>query len=218
MKNFLSDQSKLQNISVKDDNFLNFITGQEKRIDKIYKKLVDSNSVPEETRRHPKPVETRPGIMYGYCKVHKKFVDSSSPFRPISSALQTSTYKLAKYLVPILESLAINKYAVTDSFNFATEFVEQDSSNFMESLDIDSLFTNIPLEETIEICTNNIFKNNDIIHDLKKSKLKDLLSLATKESYFIFNNILYKRIARVAMWSPLGPSRDNAFLAHHEED
>ena len=109
----------------------------------------------EKTRKHLKPVETRPGIMYGSCKVHK-CVDGCPPFRPILSALRTPTYKLAKYLVPILESLPNNKYTVKDSFNFATEIVEQDSSNFMGSLDIDSLFTNIPLEETIEICTNNL--------------------------------------------------------------
>ena len=63
-----------------------------------------------------------------------------------------------KYLAPILEPLTNNKYTVKDSFNFATETVEQDFSNFMGSLDIDSLFTNIPLEETIEIRTNNLFK------------------------------------------------------------
>ena len=101
--------------------------------------------------------------------------------------------------MPILEPLANNKYTVKDSFNFATEIVEQDSSNFMGSLDTDSLFTNIPLEETIEICTNNLFKNSDVVHGLKKSEFKDLLSLATKESYFIFNDILYRQIDGVAM-------------------
>ena len=72
----------------------------------------------------------------------------------------------------------------------------------MGSLDIDSFFTNIPLEETIEICTNNLFRNNDIVHGLKKSEFKELLSLATKESHFIFNNILSKHIDGVAMGSP----------------
>ena len=159
MENFLSDQSKFQKIALKDANFLNFITSQEKCIDKIYKKLVDSNSMYEETRRHLKPEGARPGIIYGSCKVHKKCVDGCPPFRPILSALQTPIYKLAKYLVPTSEPLTNNKYAVKASFNFATEIVEQDSSNFMGSLDIDSLITNIPLEETIEICTNNHFKN-----------------------------------------------------------
>ena len=156
--------------------------------------LVDSNRISEETRRHLKPVGTRLGIMHGSCKVHKKCVDGCPPFRPILSALQTPTYKLAKYLVPILEPLTNNKYTVKDSFNIVTETVEQDSSNFMGSLDIDLLFTNIPLEETIKICTNNFFKNSDIVHSLKKCGFNDLISLATKESYFIFNNILYKQI------------------------
>ena len=43
-------------------------------------------------------------------------------------------------------------------------------------------------------------------------------SLAIKEPYFIFNNILYKEIDGVAMGSPLGPSLANAFLAHHEQN
>ena len=83
---------------------------KKKRIHKIYKKLVDFNSMSEETGRHLKPVGTRPGIMYGSCKVHKKCVDGCPPFRPILSALQTPTYKLAKYLVPILELLTTNKF------------------------------------------------------------------------------------------------------------
>ena len=88
----------------------------------------------------------------------------------------------------------------------------------MGSLDIDSLFTNIPFEETIEICISNLFKNNDTVHGLKKSEFKELLSLATNESYFIFNNISYKQIDGVAMGSPLGPSLANAFLTHLEQN
>ena len=57
----------------------------------------------------------------------------------------------------------------------------------MGNLDIDSFFTNIPLEETTEICTNNLFKNSDNVYGLKKSEFEDFLSLATKELYFIFN-------------------------------
>ena len=103
---------------------MSFVTSQEKRIDKIYKKLLDSKSLSEETQIHLKPVGDRPGIMYRSCKVHKKCFDGCPPFRPILPALQTPTYKLAKILV------TTNKYTVKDSFNYATEVVEQDSSNF----------------------------------------------------------------------------------------
>ena len=120
--------------------------------------------------------------------------------------------------MPILEPLTNNKYTDKHSFQVTTEIVEQDSSNFMGSLDIGSLFTNIPLEEIIEICTNNLFINSYIIHDWKKNDFKDLLSLATKESYFIFNKILYKKIDGVTMGSSLRLSQANAFLAHHEQN
>ena len=104
---------------------MNFITSLEKLIDKIFKKLVDSNSISEETRRHLKPVKTRPGIMYISCKVHRKRVDGCPPFRPILSSLQALTYKLAKYLIPNLEPLTNNKYTVEDLFNYATDKIQQ---------------------------------------------------------------------------------------------
>ena len=66
-------------------------------------------------------------------------------------------------------------------FNFCIEIVEQDFSNFLGSLDIDSVFANIALEETIMICTKNIFKHNGIVRGLKNSEFKYILSLATKE-------------------------------------
>ena len=168
-------------------------------------------------RKFVKPVGTRPGIMYGNCKVHKKQVDGSSPFRPILSALQTPTYNLAKFLVPILNPLTKNEYAVKDSFQFAEEICEQDLTLTMGSLDVDSLFTNIPLDETIDICINQLFENTDTIEGFKKSELKQLLCFATKESYFIFNGLLYKQIDGVAMGSPLAPSLANAFLSYYEK-
>ena len=87
----------------------------------------------------------------------------------------------------------------------------------MGSLDVDSLFTNIPLDKTIDICTNQLFENTDTVEGFKKSELKQLLCLATKESYFIFNSLLYKQVDGVAMGSPLGPSLANAFLSYCEK-
>ena len=88
----------------------------------------------------------------------------------------------------------------------------------MGSLDVDSLFANIPLDETIDICVNQLFENTDTVEGFKKSELKQLLCLATKESYFIFNGLLYKQIDGVAMSSPLEPSLANAFLSYYEKN
>ena len=74
------------------------------------------------------------------------------------------------------------------------------------SLDVYSLFTNIPLDETIDFCDNQLFENTDTVEGFIKLELKQLLCLATRESYFIFNGLLYKQTGGVAMGSPLGPS------------
>ena len=113
--------------------------------------------------------------------------------------------------------MTVNEFTIKDSFAVAKEIVDQDSSLFMASLDVDSLFLNIPLDGTINICTESIFNESDTVVGLNKSEFKELLSLATKESYFIFNELLYKQIDGVAMGSPLGPTLANAFLCFYEK-
>ena len=51
-------------------------------------------------------------------------------------------------------------------FAFAEETIHQDSKLFIGSLDVDPLFTNIPLEETINICTNLLHNNEDVIESI----------------------------------------------------
>ena len=57
--------------------------------------------------------------------------------------------------------MATNEFAVKDSFHFAEEIVDQQYDLFMGSLDVDFLFTNIPLDETIEICTYELFEESE---------------------------------------------------------
>ena len=79
MENLLSDQRKFEKVTLKNDSFLNFVVNQDKHIDTIFKNLVDSNSMSKEMRKFVKPVGTRPGIMYGTCKVHKQQIDGCPP-------------------------------------------------------------------------------------------------------------------------------------------
>ena len=76
----------------------------------------------------------------------------------------------------------------------------------MGSLDVDSLLTNIPL-----------YSEQDVIQGINKEEFRNLLSLTTKESYFIFNEVLCKQKDRIAMDSPLGPNLANAFLCFYEK-
>ena len=51
----------------------------------------------------------------------------------------------------------------------------------MASLDVDALFTNIPLDENIDICVKKFFKTPDtLLKGISKNDLFNLLNLPTK--------------------------------------
>ena len=54
------------------------------------------------------------------------------------------SYNIAKHLAPISEAITTNKFTIKNSFEFAKEVIEENSGLFMASLDVESLFTNIP--------------------------------------------------------------------------
>ena len=120
-------------------------------------------------------------------------------------------------MVPILSPLTVHDYTFKDSFTFAKEVINFDNNLFMASLDVKSLFTKIPIDETIKNAVDDLFSSNVYRGKLSKSELYYLLKLATSESSFIFDNILYKQIDGVAMGLPLGPTLANAFLYHYEK-
>ena len=86
-------------------------------------------------------------------------------------------------------------------------------------MDVDALFTNIPLDETIDICVKKLFKTPDtLVKEISKNDFRVLLNLATKESFFTFNNKFFIQADGVAMGSPPGPILANIFLSYYEEN
>ena len=111
------------------------------------------------------------------------------------ATLQLATLtKNKEIIILVLTSnpLTKNKYIVKDSFHFAQEICEQVPALSMGSSDVYLLFTSIHIDEFIDICVNQLFENTDIVGGFTKSELKQLLCLATKEFYVIFNGLLYR--------------------------
>ena len=115
-----------------------------------------------------------------------------------------------------MSPVALNKITLKNSFDIAEEVVTCDQNLYMTSLDVELLFTNIRLEETIENCVNDLSSNNFYSGKLNRKDLHDLLKLATTES-FIFDDKLHKQKDGVAMDSPLGLTLVNAFPCHYKE-
>ena len=154
-----------------------------------------------------------PARLYGLIKYHKALVDGF--YRPILSQIGYPTYKFAKYLLDFISHISKNDYTLKDSFGFVSMVDKQDHNLFMCRIDVDSLFTNVPLEETTEIVIKNIFGRKRKTNGLIKSDFQNLLKLTTMGTVFFFKSSYYKELDSVAMGSPLGKALTNVFLCHH---
>ena len=99
-------------------------------------------------------------------------------FHPILSAIRTPTYKLAKFLVPILSPLLVNEFLVHDSLSLANKVSSFCPDYFMASLGVENLFTNIPSNEIIGICIDDLFCGTNMIHNIDHNNMREILTLA----------------------------------------
>jgi len=119
--------------------------------------------------------------------------------------------------------LSVNDETVNDIFSFADDLHEMkiDEQDILVSYDVSSLFTNVPVDETIEILAEKAFKddwfNKEFDLNITKTDFIELLEVATKYQLFQFEGNLYEQVDGVAMSSPLGPLMANALMCIIEE-
>ena len=201
MKENISDTTKFEQINIEQDKQLNFHLKSEKKVIDLIKRLENEGKISEKEYELIYPRGSRPGVLYGSQKVHKPVVNNCPKFRPILSTIGTPTYKLAKFLVRILSPLTSNEFSVHGLFSFAAKVSSFCPDHFMASLDIESLFTNIPLNEVIDICIDDLFCDTNTIQNLDRNDMRELLNLAAYESFFIFDQVMYRQIDGVE-WVP----------------
>ena len=170
--------------------------------------------VDEEILSEIVPSGAQPGKLYGLCKVHKE----GYPLRPVISMLNTPEYKLAKYLDTFIKPNIPISFSCdsTDKFldNLKSFSIQPDIK--VVSFDVVSLYTNIPLIETIDIIANALYAPTSFkVPPFPKKSFIKLLTIAT-QGIFMYKDKIYKQTDGVAMGSPLGPSLANFFLGYLE--
>ena len=208
----LNDSSKFEIIH---NSAIKLVHKLENKIRLFLGKLKKDSVITESTYNNLTPTGTRPGILYGLPKVHKENI----PIRPILSSIKTPSYNMSKYLVPMINPWSRNEYTVNDSFSFASEInnYKYSDSDILASFDIKSLYTNIPLIETINIIIDLVFANYNLFNLFNKFQFKKFLEITLLDTYFFFNKNLYKQVDGLAMGSPIAPVLANIFLCFHEE-
>ena len=150
--------------------------------------FVDKGSITEAERDKLSPDGPNPARLYGLPKIHKDPVAGLPPYRPIISQIGAPTYKIAKFLLGFVQPFTTNEFTVKDTFHFVSILDGKDHRLIMASLDVESLFTNIPLGETIDIVTAKVFGKKRKVNGISKKDFKRLLEMSTKGTVFYFSS------------------------------
>ena len=151
--NIINDTSKFK----EDPTLL-----REGRLQRFLRKLLKNDHLDRCVYDKNYPSGSQPARIYGLPKMHKaREPNSIPPFRPTVSSIGTYNYELAKYLCILLEPHIPSEHCALDTFTFVREINELPlSGKFMVSFDVESLFTNRPLEECVNLAVDYISKGN----------------------------------------------------------
>ena len=125
----------------------------------------------------------------------------------LKSLLLCATYRIAKHLAKLLSPLSTSEYTVKSTKDLIEKLktVKVPKGNQMVSFDAKALFTNVPLECTIDLVLKRIYENHEISTSITRNEMREILLLCTKNVHFTFRDVDYLQTDGVAMGSSLGP-------------
>ncbi|XP_050707848.1 uncharacterized protein LOC126993063 [Eriocheir sinensis] len=155
------------------------------------------------------------GYAYGNVKTHKE----GHPLRPIISQTPSVTYKLAKRLNELITPFTPASFSLKSTTEFLDLLKTTRPSNIMASMDVESLFTNVPVHETTDLICQRIYHLEDEEPlNIPEASLRLLLQACTKEVPFYGpDGKMYVQRDGVAMGSPLGVLFANCYMGSIEE-
>lgn len=149
-----------------------------------------------------------------YClrKTHKDGLH----LRPVVSCVSSPGYNIAKYLHSVLNPITTTfHYNICDSFHLVETIknLKVPDDYVLVSLDVVSLFTNIPKNLVINIIEES-YKYISNYTDISKSTLIQLIRYCFETSYFSYNNTIYLQKDGSAMGNPASPVLANLVMNH----
>ncbi|XP_067618087.1 uncharacterized protein [Eurosta solidaginis] len=198
MKDLLDDKLTYKTIRTDPTQFLL------RKNNKIVNDLYKTQSINLKEKHYLScPAATAPRI-YGLPKVHKENI----PLRPISSSVNVPCSRLSKYVGQILQNIVSDKYNIKNSQrlkeNIKNLTIEDDET--LISLDVVSLFTNIPIHFAI----GTIMKQWTGLQNhtkISKTQFLKILEFCLRENnYFVHDGTFYQQTYGMPMGNPLSPT------------
>lgn len=169
------------------------------------------------------PTQTRIPQFYILPKVHKTF-DNNLPFgypgRPIVSACNSCTDHISKYIDSVLQPFmqSLPSY-IKDTSDFLAKLKQHKLNHgktYLVTLDVSSLYTNIPHEEGIDAC-KHFMENNNYNGNLSIDNICKLIRVVLENNFFQFDNVYYLQKLGTAMGSPMAPAFASLFMGKLEQ-
>ena len=146
---------------------------------KSFQNFIYRNFKKHENYKEMRPTLSQPARFFASAKTHK-FTDTKQinidnlKLCPVIDQTGTHLYDCSKIISQYLQPLAINEYIISDSLSFPDILWENllDSNEEYVSYDVDSLFTSIPLGETIDFIVDEIYILKKLEPFCKKSVIR----------------------------------------------
>ena len=159
------------------------------------------------------PVGSQPPRLYGLAKVHKPGI----PLRPVLSMPGSAYHEIAKQIatwLSVVPECQIN--CSTESIVNQIKSVKLDKDEMLVSFDVVSLYTNVPVKESIQICADLLFDKYKIGLPVDKDTFIELALLASSNVVMLTADGYYRQIEGLAMGSPCAPLLANGWLSQFD--
>lgn len=133
-------------------------------------------------------------------------------------------YGVGKFLTRLLNPLTHNEYVLQDSFQAAerirSEVTEElfEEGNVLISFDVKSLFTNVPLQKTLDVILKRVYTEKKIQTKLTKRTLKKLILDTCTKTAFLANGNIIEQVDGVSMGASMGPVLANIIMTELEKE
>ena len=157
--------------------------------------------------------------LYLLPKIHKKKIPI--PGRPIVSANNSPTERISEladyFLKPMVQGTKSYVRDTTDFINKIEQLPTLPAESFLCTIDVTSLYTNIPNDEGISACNSllNLHRTDD--SPPSNSSITRMLEHVLYMNNFNFNSKHYLQVGGTAMGTRVAPSFANIFMADFEE-
>jgi len=185
-------------------------------INKFLEDALNKGLIDYDTFEAIKPCSNpRTPIIYFLKKLHKNPIS----VRPIVSSINSPTSNLSNFIDILLKPIVKTFPHIlpnTTQLLLDIETIIVPDHAIIASLDVTSLYTNIPTDEGIEIILKYL-DNYKEPHYPPIELLKQILIFVLKYNCFIFCDLFFLQIQGVAMGTKMAPNFANIFMADFEE-